>query len=119
MTRLAKVILMVLLVAIPLRGMAGVVAAFCEPAHHGAGEAVHAECDGCEHDGTHHEAPDEGSAAKCSHCAACSVSAPLVSESAHRLPLAAANAAPVSFLNRSLPGRIPGRLDRPPLSLVP
>ena len=117
MTRLAKVFLVVLLVAIPLRGMAGVAAVFCEPASHGAGEAVHAECDGCEHVSAHHEAPDEGTAAKCSHCTACSVSAQLVSESAHRLPPALASAAPVPFLDRSLPERRSGRLDRPPLAL--
>ena len=117
MTRLARAILIVLLVAIPLRGMAGVISAFCEPQHHGAGQMTHDGCDGCEHDATHHEEPGDDSNAKCGHCSACSVNASLVSESARGISIAISGALLILFRDRSLPVRFPERLDRPPLAL--
>lgn len=117
MSRFAKILLILMLVAIPLRGMAGVIAAFCEPQHHGAGQMVHAECDGCEHDSSHHEAPGDDSNAKCGHCSACSVNASLVSESAHGFSFAGSGALPILFLDRNLSVRFPERLERPPLAL--
>jgi hypothetical protein len=117
MSRFAKVLLILMLAAIPLRGMAGVVSAFCEPQHHGAGQMTHAECDGCEHESTRDEELADGADAKCSHCSACSVGAPLVAESMHRITYAGSGAGPISFLDHSPPGRLPARLDRPPLAL--
>lgn len=117
MSRFAKAVLILTLAAIPLRGMTAVIAAFCEPQHHGAGQMAHGERDGCEHDATHHEDPADGSDPKCSHCSACSVSAPLVSESVQAAIYAGSDALPVSFLDRSLPARFPARLERPPLAL--
>ena len=117
MSRLAKAVLILMLVAIPLRGMAGVIAAFCEPRHHGAGQMTHADCEGCGHDATHHEEPGDDSNAKCGHCSACSVNASLVSESARGISIAGAGASPILFRDRSLPVRFPQRLDRPPLAL--
>jgi hypothetical protein len=117
MSRLAKAVLIVMLVAIPLRGMAGVISAFCEPQHHGAEQMTHAECDGCEQDATHHEEPSDEPNAKCSHCSACSVTASLVSESARGISIASSGALPILFLDRSLPVRFPERLERPPLAL--
>ncbi len=117
MSRFAKAMLILMLVAIPLRGMAGVISAFCEPQHHGAGQTTHAECGGCEHDATHHEEPGDDSNAKCGHCSACSVNASLVSESARGISIASPGALPILFRDRSLPVRFPDRLDRPPLAL--
>jgi len=118
MNRLAKTVLILLLAAIPLRGMAGVVAALCDPASHG-GTATHvsdADCDSClESAGAHHEQDDSGTS-KCSHCAACSVSVPLVSQSTQSLIAAVSGTSPVTFFSRSLPVRPPGRLERPPLT---
>ena len=116
MSRFAEAVLILMLAAIPLRGMAGVIAAFCEPQHHGAGQMTHAECDGCEHHATYHEEPGDDPTAKCGHCSACSVNASLVSESALGIAYADSGASPISFLDRSLPGRLPARLDRPPLA---
>ncbi|MEK6242965.1 MAG: hypothetical protein AABM33_00565 [Pseudomonadota bacterium] len=117
MSRFAKAVLILMLAAIPLRGMAGVISAFCEPQHHGAGQMTHAECDGCEHDATRHEEPGDDSNAKCGHCSACSVSAPLVSESARGISYAGSDTLPILFLDRGLPARFPERLERPPLAL--
>ncbi|MSQ49056.1 MAG: hypothetical protein EXR30_01565 [Betaproteobacteria bacterium] len=117
MSRLAKVFLILLLAAIPLRGMAGVIGDFCQPQHHGAGQMANAECGGCEHNATHGEESDDGLSAKCSHCAACSIGALLVPESARGEFGAAAVALLVPFLDRTLPGRLPEQLDRPPLAL--
>lgn len=118
MSRLAKAVLILLLAAIPLRGMAGVVAALCDPASHG-GAAIQvsdADCDSClESAGAHHEQDDSGMS-KCSHCAACSVSVPLVSQSVQGLIAAVSGESPVIFFSRTLPVRPPGRLERPPLT---
>jgi hypothetical protein len=117
MSRLAKALLILLLAAIPLRGMAGVIADFCQPQHQGAVQMADAGCDSCEHDGTQDEEPGNGLDAKCSHCAACSVAVPVVSEFTRGTVHAAAGALLVPFRDRNLPGRLPGRLDRPPLAL--
>ena len=117
MSRLAKALLILMLVAIPLRGMAGVVSAFCDPQHHGAEQMTHAECDGCEHETSHHDEPGDDSSAKCSHCSACSVTASLVSEFAGGISIASSGALLIVFLDRSLPVRFPERLERPPLAL--
>lgn len=117
MTRMAKFVLIVLLAAIPLRGMAGVVAALCDPASHGgATQAVHVDCDSCPESAAAHHEQDDPSTSKCSHCAACSVSVPLVSQSPKGLIALASGESPVSFVSRSLPVRPPGRLERPPHS---
>jgi hypothetical protein len=117
MSRLAKAFLILLLAAMPLRGMAGVIADFCEPQHHGAGQTTHAECDGCENDAAHNDEPGDDSNAKCGHCSACSVNASLVSESARVISYTGSGALPILFRDRSLAARFPERLDRPPLAL--
>jgi hypothetical protein len=117
MSRFAKALLILTLAAIPLRGMAGVIAAFCEPQHHGAAQMTHAECDGCEHDAIPHEQPGDDASAKCGHCSACSVNASLVSEAAHGIAIANPGELPILFRDRSLPVRFPERLERPPLAL--
>lgn len=118
MSRFAKAMLILVLIAIPLRGMAGVILAFCEPQHHGAEQMTHAECDNCEHDAAlHDEAPGDDSSAKCGHCSACSVNASLVSESARGISIASSGALPFLFRDRSLPVRFSERLERPPLVL--
>lgn len=117
MSRLAKAVLILLLAAIPLRGMAGVVAALCDPANHGgATQVTHAECDSCPEGAAAHHEQDDSAASKCSHCAACSVSVPLVSQSTQGLIAAVSGESPVFFFSRSLPVRPPGRLERPPLT---
>lgn len=117
MSRLAKALLILMLVAIPLRGVAGVISAFCEPQHHGAEQMTHAERDGSEHEASHHDEPGDDSNAKCGHCSACSVNASLVSESARGISIASSGVLPILFLDRSLPVRFPERLERPPLAL--
>lgn len=117
MSRFAKAVLILVLAAIPLRGMAGVISAFCETQHQGAVQMTHAECDSCEHDATHHEETGDDSNTKCGHCSACSVNASLVSESALGISFAGSGTLPILFLPRSLPVRFPERLERPPLAL--
>lgn len=118
MSRFAKALLILMLAAIPLRGMAGVIAAFCEPQHHAAGQKNHGECDSCERDAVHHEeAPGDDASVKCGHCSACSVNASLVSEAARGIAIANPGELPILFRDRSLPVRFPERLERPPLAL--
>lgn len=117
MSRLARTLLILMLVAIPLRGVAGVIAAFCEPQHHGAGQMTHADRDGCGDEATHQHGPGDDSSVKCGHCSACSVNASLVSESARGILIASSGALPILFRDRSIPVRFPERLERPPLAL--
>ncbi len=116
MSRLAKTVLILLLAAIPLRGMTGVVAALCDPASHGgaATQVSHADCDSCLENADAHHEKDDTASSKCSHCAACSVSVPLVSQSSQGLVASVSGELPVMFFSRSLPVRPPGRLERPP-----
>jgi hypothetical protein len=110
-SRLSRIVLVLMLAALPLRGMAGVVAAYCGP-QHDAPAQVQAGHECCEEGAAHDDAPRS----TCSHCAACSVGAPMVSDLFAGVALAAAGAALIPFQLRRVPGALPHRLDRPPLA---
>jgi len=116
-----RIILFVfLLVALPLRGYAGVLMVLCE-SHHGgasvAGEYVH------EHGDNHHQDSGQGAggqphaASFCSVCASCSASAGLAAPSIQRVVIPPPGTGRISFLDRQIFGFVLERLERPPLAL--
>jgi hypothetical protein len=110
-SRLSRIVLVLMLAALPLRGMAAVVAAFCGPQHEAPAQvqAGHECCETGEH--------DAGDAAKstCSHCAACSVGAPMAPDQFAGVALPATGEGVIPFQLLRVPGALPDRLDRPPL----
>jgi len=120
MKRLSAIVLILMLVALPLRGFAAVIADLCGPQHGAAAMQASHEC--CEAD----QAPDHGKAhhdeqgqadGACSHCAACSVSAATVSDAARAVVSALPPGTLIPFADRRVPAGVTERLDRPPLSL--
>jgi len=112
--------LLLVFVALPLRGYAGAIKDLCD-AHHGGPAAAHHAMD--EHSGEHgHVVPDDGDkdqsgfASLCSLCSTCSVGAPVVSDSPRQVARAAAATAPIPFAGRFGPGVSLDHPDRPPLA---
>jgi hypothetical protein len=109
-------ILLLIVVALPLRGYAAVAAELCA-AHHGGAQAVHAaEHD---HDSAHetvgHDGDHPSSVSICSHCASCSVGTSLAPDSAHPVAAVVAGADRIPFFDARKPGHVPDHPDRPPL----
>lgn len=114
-------IVLLLLAALPLRGYASVAAGMCD-AHHGsvttAHAAVHDHADGHGHDeGTGNKSESSDFASVCSLCATCSVGASLAPDAAHAVAFAPAGAGAIPFYGFAASGRVPDTLDRPPLPL--
>lgn len=118
MRQLSRIVLVLLLAALPLRGMAAVVAELCGPGQGAAMAQDHGCCaEGEAHAAGAHHGDDEHSAeGSCSHCAACSVGAPVVSEAASLLSDALPGVAAIPFRDRVAPSFVPEVLDRPPLA---
>ena len=115
------VIVLLLLAALPLRGYAAIAAGLCD-AHHGGLEVVqvpvHDQAAGDHsHDADAGEADSANFASVCSLCATCSVGASLAPHAAHAIALAPAGANAIPFYGFIASGRVPGTLDRPPLPL--
>jgi hypothetical protein len=119
MSRFARAVLILLLAALPLRGMAGVAAALCGPQHH-APAAMEMPHHGCEEGAAHAPAQDDSGSpveTACSHCAACSVGSPAVPVvAAVQFPAHAGEPA-IPYLHHLQLGYVSERLDRPPLAL--
>jgi hypothetical protein len=111
-------ILLLMLVALPLRGYAAVAAELCAMHDGGAQAAQAAEHD---HDSAHEQGGQNGdhpsTASVCSHCAACSVGASLAPDSARPVAVFHASAGRIPFFGACTSGHVPQRLDRPPLAL--
>ena len=120
MKRLSAIVLVLMLAALPLRGVAAVIADLCGPQHSAAAmQASHECCDGAEapdHGKSHHDGQGQAEGS-CSHCAACSVGASAVSDAAIPVTFALPHGAPIPFADRRVPAGVTERLDRPPLSL--
>lgn len=121
MRRAAKtLILLLLLAALPLRGYAGVLMAFCEANHGGAAAALeHAHDAGAEH---HHDSDDSTpgpshSASACSVCASCCASASLATGAKLAVTFSAPGTYRIPFFGGQVSGFVPDHLDRPPLPL--
>ena len=121
MRRLAKVLIVLLvLAALPLRGYAGAVAALCD-AHHGGAPATHAHSHA--DDASHDHGSDDGggnatrAASVCSLCASCCVNASLAPDAPQLPAFQATGADRIPFFDRQVPGFVPEQPDRPPLPL--
>lgn len=119
MRRVARFLIVLLLLAgLPLRGYAAVAAALCE-AHHGGAPVAHA----AEHDhgSAHEHETNDGDrhpiASVCSICASCSVGATLAPDSVRPVATSAAGADRIPFFSKQASGHVPRGLDRPPLVL--
>ena len=122
MRRLAKILIVLLVLAVlPLRGYAGAVMALCE-AHHGGASAAHEHAHA--HGDTHDHGTRDGGAENTSHtasvcslCTSCCVSASLAPDSAHSIAFVHSGVGRISFVDRRFSGFVPDNPDRPPLPL--
>jgi hypothetical protein len=109
-----------LMLAVPLQGMASVVAGQClASGHHGdaagTGKAhSHAGAEG--HDHADSAPADEGNSAHCGPCTACCASASIAGPFTLSILLSASNGS-LLFSQLAPPGVEPQRFDRPPLAL--
>ena len=130
MKQAARILLLaMLLVALPLRGYAGVLMAFCESQHGGTSAVeglAHEHGDGHHGEGRHHDAGTDASgttggpshaASVCSVCASCCASADLSSIGTSGVEFQFPDSNPIPFFGRQVSGFIPDHLDRPPLPL--
>ncbi len=124
MKRLVRLVLLAcLLVALPLRGYAGVAMSLCEGHHGGAAAAEHVEHahdhgDDPRHEALAGEAGNPGHAASvCSVCASCSLGAGLAVTSHFSLAVAPPGTLRIPFVVRQVSGFVPEHLERPPLAL--
>jgi hypothetical protein len=119
MKRLSAIILVLMLAALPLRGMAAVIADLCGPQQGAAAQQSHECCDGAEAQaaGSHHGNQQNSADGSCSHCAACSVGTPVLSEFKQALPEMIPATHAIPFSDRRVQGFVPEILDRPPLPL--
>ena len=121
MRGVAKILIVLLmLVALPLRGYAAIAAELCHE-HHGGVPASHSPVH--EHVADHGDnsppgtSGDSGFSSVCGHCASCCVGASLAPDAASQLAFASAGASAIPFHGSSASGRVPETLDRPPLAL--
>ena len=121
MRGVAKILIVLLmLAAVPLRGYAAIAAGLCD-AHHGGPAATHAAAHA--HAGDHGDDSQTGNtkpagfASVCSLCATCSVGASLAPDESRQVAFAPAGASAIPFHGSSASGRVPDILDRPPLAL--
>jgi len=124
-------ILLVALVALPLRGMAAVAMWHCpQDQHetavsadgHGDRHGMHGEQDADhDHDDAAHGEPaqPQGSptASSCSACVACCVGGAAVPAAWTSFPLEPPGAGLIAFVGQSFTGVVPAQLERPPLVL--
>ena len=132
--KLKTLILLLALVALPLRGLAAVAMCDCaqnqhaaiamsmdqSPDHHGSNEHAgdHA------HDGSGHDAAGHGgntdhqsssTASACSACTACCVGGAVVPSAWNSVSFAPIGASRIPFLEQRVTGVVPAQLERPPL----
>jgi len=114
----SALILLLMLVALPLRGYTAVAAELCAAHHGGALATDAAEHD---HDSAHEQGGQDGdhpsTASVCSHCATCSVGASLAPDSARPVAVHSAGADRIPYFGARTSGHVPEHLDRPPLAL--
>ncbi len=124
--KLKVLILLVALLALPLRGMAAVAMWHCAQDQrdamsvsldeHAEHQGVHA--DGSGHASTPHEAPDghptTHAASVCSACAACCAGAAVVPAALISFSSAPIGASRIPYVEQRFTGVVPARFDRPP-----
>ena len=113
------VLLALLLVALPMRGYAGVLMALCETQHGGA-QSAHEHSH--EHGEGHHDNTDANdgvpthAASICSVCASCCAGAGLAPDTPRLALFESPGSDRIGFLDRRSSGFVPEHLDRPPLA---
>ena len=113
------VLVIMLLAALPLRGYAAVLTAFCESGHGGvAVTEEHAH----EHGDSQHHDDNSGNglshvASVCSICASSCASAGLASEATRVVVSQSPGTSRIPFFDRQVSGFVPEYFDRPPLAL--
>ena len=116
MQGVARILIVLLIVAVlPLRGYAAVAADLCAE-HHAGAQAGHLHDH--EHESTDGQAGHGGehsSTSICSHCASCSVGASFAAESAQQVSALIGGARRIPFFDARKPVHVPFHLDRPPL----
>ena len=136
--RLKTLILLVALVALPLRGMAAVAMWHCaqgdargtmsQPAGEHEGGHHHAAAEGGADHSAHHDQPDHDVAAQdgpaghaahatsaCSACAACCIGGAVAPSAWQSLSFAPIGASRSPFAEQRFTGFVPAQPDRPPL----
>jgi hypothetical protein len=121
MQGVAKILIVLLmLVALPLRGYAAIAAELCHE-HHGGLPATDspAYVQAADDSGDSHSGglDHSGFASVCGHCASCCVGASLAPDESRQVAFAPAGASAIPFHGSSASGRVPDILDRPPLAL--
>ena len=110
----ARILIVLLIVAaLPLRGYAAAAADLCAE-HHGGGQSEHVH----DHESTDPQSGHGGehsSSSTCSHCASCSVGVSFLSDSAPMLNALIGGADRIPFFDARKPVHVPDHLDRPPL----
>lgn len=122
MKRAAKLLLLLALAVLPLRGYAGLAMAFCD-SHHGASVATqdehHGMHGGASHEGTdsHHlDTGDGAQASVCSLCAACCVGSSVAPDGGMILGALPQPALRIPFHDDPVAVVFGKQLSRPPLS---
>ena len=121
MRGVAKILIVLLmLVALPLRGYAAIAAELCHE-HHGGLLATQSPAQGHaagvsseSHPGS---SDHSGFASVCGHCASCCVGASLAPDESAQPAFAPAGASAIPFHGSPASDRVPETLDRPPLAL--
>lgn len=117
--KVRALMLVLMLLAMPLRGYAAAVKDFCD-AHHSGSQAAHH--DAHEHAGEHEngahggDKDHAGGASHCGLCSTCSVGASLVSDPLPPIASITATSPRIPFLAQFSPGVSLDHPDRPPLA---
>ena len=119
MKRLSAIVLVLMFAVLPLRGMAAVIADLCGPSQEATVQLSHQCRDGAEAQaaGSHHGNQENSAGGSCSHCAACSVGAPVMSEFRPVLREAIPGTCAIPFRDPRALWFVSEVLDRPPLAL--
>ncbi|MBI2754121.1 MAG: hypothetical protein HYX46_11545 [Betaproteobacteria bacterium] len=111
-------IVLLMFVALPLRGYAAVAAKYCE-SHHGGAPSAHAAGDdrGSAHEHDANGGDRHPMASVCGLCATCSVGASLAPDWARPVAVFHAGADRIPFVGVRTSGHVPEHPVRPPLAL--
>lgn len=113
-------ILLLILVALPLRGYAAVSLPVCEM-HHGGTPAIQTTVHDHSSDEAQvshdHDSDGVSSASTCSACAGCCVGPSQAPSAARSAPFGPIGADRILFFGKQVPAHVADQLDRPPLVL--
>lgn len=115
-----SLLVLLMLVALPLRGYAAITAELCHE-HHGGVPATfspaHGDAADESSDSDSGSVAQSGFASLCGHCTSCCAGASLAPDEASQMAFAPAGTSAIPFQGPFVSGRVPVTLDRPPLAL--